>query len=388
MKLQPAILLLGVKSYQPATIELIRQHYPQLEPLSLTGNLQEIIEQIPEKLTIVAAINRGDDQIETHSRLVDHFSILGPSFAAVKHFRSKAALDQLMLKHDLGQYRPKTQLAQLDNLRQRLNTVDFPVIIKPFQGAKSRGVYKLTKLSDYTDDIQQELEQHFTDEPSLKGKAERLMLIEDFIDGRQTTVTAYLDDKGKIHNLGVVDVYDGYDLGQDHRQLVYRTTDTKLAPNGQEELVLLLQKLAQITGLKSTFIHPDFIINQQEIKLIELNARMGGLRNEMAQYAYGLNLDLFTLQLALGETPNDAKLKNHSCTGSDIWSTNSGVVKQLQLFEHEKIVEKKISLKEGDQYLAPPKGNQQLIRFYVETASTGSLAIAQEIQQKSQIVIE
>lgn len=388
MKPQPTILLVGVKSYQAATIDLIKQSYPDLQPLAVSGSFEEIVSAVPQTAQVVAAINRGDEQIETHSRLVDYYGLPGPSFSATQHFRSKAALDKLMNDYGLAQYRPATITTSLENLAQKLAEVEFPVIIKPFQGAKSRGVHKLTQANDYTPEIHQELNKHFVTEPSLKGKQEKIMLIENFIEGRQTTVTAYLDPNGHIHNLGVVDVYDGYDVGQNHRQLVYRTTSSKLEPQRQSELISILQKLAQATGLKSTFIHPDFIVNQNQLKLIELNARLGGLRNEMAHYAYGLNLDLFALQLALGETPNDTKLKNHSCTGSDIWSMDSGQVESIEFYDHPRVVEKTIYFQPHDQYSAPPAGNQQLVRFYVETADENSLEIAQKVQKQTKIVIK
>ena len=234
----------------------------------------------------------------------------------------------------------------------------------------------------------QQLKDHFSSEPSLKNKTQRKILIEEFVTGQQLTVTAYVDQSGELHTLGFVDVLDGFDVGQNHQQLVYRTTPSHCAPSVNNQANHILQRLVNISKLRSTFIHPDFIVNHHQIKLIELNVRLGGLRYELSKYAYGVNLDHFVLQLALNQTPANQVQQNFSCTGSDVWSKKSGLVKKLSLPPNKDLVQSKTYFKLGDKYQAPPKGNQQLIRYYVQSKDSDSLEIAKKIQQEAQVKID
>lgn len=381
------ILLLGVESYHNRTKKLIAQHHPHLTPFSCAGSFKQIIKSIPKNSKVVAAINRGEEYIETHSRLVDHYQIPGPSFSAVKHFRDKSAMHQLMVDRDLTQYRPQTKITTLQQLEADLESVQYPVVIKPFQGAKSRGIYQLHSAKDLNPQIIQQLKDHFSSEPSLKNKTQRKILIEEFVSGQQLTATAYVDQGGELHTLGFVDVLDGFDIGQNHHQLVYRTTPSHYSSQVKNKVKIILQKLVNISKLRSTFIHPDFIVDRNQIKLIELNVRLGGLRYELSKYAYEVNLDHYVLQLALDQTPTNEIKQNFSCTGSDFWSKKSGLVKELSLPQNKNLVQSKKYFKVGDKYQAPPEGNQQLIRYYVQSKNNDSLKIAKKIQQKTHIII-
>jgi biotin carboxylase len=386
-----SIILIGVDSYKKRVVRNINRHYPHLTPKKFRPNHKDTFEQTVTKikeLNPAVIINRGEEFIELHSQLIDYFKLPGPSYSAVKLFRDKASFHKMMIENNLGEYRPQTTITDLKNISIALQQSNFPIVIKPYQGAKSRGVFILNSANDLTKEILDNLKKHFENEPSLQDKKEQKILIEEFIIGQQVTSTSYVDHLGKLHTLGFVDVLDGRDFGAMHQQLISRTTPSYYSYDIKNQIINLLQKVVDISGLKSTFIHPDFIISPDEkIKFIELNSRMGGLRYEINKYALGIDLDSFAIKLALGEIPTD-KLSTHlSCTGIDIWSEKTGVIKNIKIAENPHIVKSIIYLNKESQYLAPPLGNQQLARIYVRS-DADSFTIAKKILRKIKVVIK
>jgi biotin carboxylase len=384
------IVLIGVDSYKQRMMRSIKRHYPHFNSRSFKPSHKDTFEQTThkiKKLNPVAIINRGEEFIELHSQLIDYFKLPGPPHSAVKLFRDKVSFHKMMVENNLSHYRPQTTFATLKNIAEKLQQANFPVVIKPYQGAKSRGVSVLSSADDLTGQMIKTLQDHFDNEPSLQDKSEQKMLIEEFIVGQQVTSTSYVDHNGKVHTLGFVDVLDGRDFGATHQQLVSRTTPSYYSYDIKNQIMNLLQKLVDISGLRSTFIHPDFIVSPDEkIKLIEVNSRVGGLRYEISKYALGIDLDFLALQLGLEEIPND-KPKNHlSCTGVDIWPEQAGTVRKIKIAEDPHIVKSTTYFKNGDQYLAPPLGNKQLARLYIRS-SADSFTIAKKILRKTKVAI-
>lgn len=382
------ILLLGEEKRLQGIQRSISKLYKEYSFKYLKQPTFKSVTQKYSPTQVAGLINRGEEYIELHSRLVDHYQLPGPSHTAVKHFRDKALMHRLMVEHDLAKYRPQTQACALEELPEKLKNSNFPVVIKPYQGAKSRGVFVLQSLRDYTPEIKEILKNHFSHEASLKNKSAQKILIEEFIVGKQVTSTAYLDHFGKLHSIHLANVFDGRDFGANHQQLITRTTPARTSRKIKKEIEDILQKLADISGLKSTFLHPDFIVTlDKKVKLIELNVRLGGLRLELNKYAFGLDLDKISLKLALGETPNPKPLFEKSCTGVDLWSEQSGKVQKLILPQSKYIVQQSSNFQPGDQYLAPPEGNKHLARFFVQT-NKNSFSMAKKLIQRAKIEIK
>ncbi|PIR60551.1 MAG: hypothetical protein COU67_01600 [Candidatus Pacebacteria bacterium CG10_big_fil_rev_8_21_14_0_10_44_54] len=109
---------------------------------------------------LVAVINRKDSLEKLHGQVVDYYNIPGPSERAVDQISNKANFHELMLDLDLSMFRPRTIICQLSEAPRLLKSSQFPVIIKPFAGAHSRGVYKLESINEF-ESVYQQLYKHF-----------------------------------------------------------------------------------------------------------------------------------------------------------------------------------------------------------------------------------
>src|SRR5690606_29130931 len=131
------------------------------------------------------------------------------------------------------------------------------------------------------------------------------------------------DKKGKLVKLGDCSVYSGRNLGEEHQQLVYRIMPSRQPQQTLRKIHQILQQLVTASGLRSTFLHPEFILDHDGLKLMEINVRIGGFRAEMMKYTAHIDLTELAVDLALGKKLPTSIDYHQSCTAVEIWETTS-----------------------------------------------------------------
>lgn len=405
---QPAILILGSGKYFKQILEMLSAIYPTVTivQISYSGKRQEVlasqycpivlgseIQKVDEfvktgNYRVVAIYNRSDTYIQLHGQLVDHFHVPGPSEKSVNFFRQKNKMHQLMTDNDLGEFRPRTEIRHFSRISESfLQKLSYPVVVKPMIGAKSRGVFFLEKSDDFYA-IGDLLQRHFDQEKSVAvADTKNLLLFEEYIQGKQVSVTAYVDEKGKLHSISSVDVTTAHELGLSHMQLVYRTTPSKYPEYTRQKMEYVLQRLMTLSGLRSTFIHPEFIVAKNRLILIELNCRIAGFRYEMTKYAFNIDINKMAIQLAMGDDIDDQLVKVKSCTACEIWEEKSGQIQQFSIPKSKYIIDASQRLFPGDLYRQPPDGNVPLGRFFVVSENDDSLKLAKKLRRQVKVRI-
>lgn len=406
---QPAILILGSGKYFKQILEMLSVIYPTVTivQISYSGKRQEVpasrycpivlgseIQKVDEfvktgNYRVIAIYNRSDTYIQLHGQLVDHFHVPGPSEKSVNFFRQKNKMHQLMTDNDLGEFRPQTEIRHFSRISESfLQKLSYPVVVKPMIGAKSRGVFLLNRLEDFGN-VKAALQKHFLNEQAVQlADTSDIVLFEEYVRGKQVTLTAYIDEKGKLHSISSVDVTTARDVGLPHMQLIYRTTPSKYPEYIRQKMEFVLQQLASASGLRSTFLHPDFIVSGNRVILIELNCRIGGFRYEMTKYAYHLDINKMAIQLAMGDDIDDQLVKVKSCTACEVWEEKSGQIQQFSIPKSKYIVDASQRLFPGDLYRQPPDGNVPLGRFFVVSENDDSLKLAKKLRKQVKVKIE
>jgi len=366
--------------------EEVPENYPENYLVIPQGSEFETIIKFAKDKEVVGVINRKDYYESLHGQLVDHYDIPGPSFHAVDQVSNKANLHSLMEELNLQLFRPRTITCQLPEVPQLLKSVQFPVIIKPFAGAHSRGVHKLESASDF-DEVYPYLYDHFKNEMAVDqlDSQDKTVLIEEYLQGKMATPICYIDHKYKVHFISLVKLVIARDIGQDHYQIIFRTTPSNAPEPVQQKMKFILQKIARATRLKETFLDPEFFVHKGHVYLIEINVRMGGFRQELALPAFEINLEKMITQLALKQDVDDQFNSIGSATACEIWEPESGIVKTIKIPKSKHITFERINFQPGEYYEAPPVGNKPLGSFYI-TAPEKSLSIAKKIRNK--IIIE
>lgn len=362
--------------------------YPNQHLALIKGKEFKEIKKLLKGSKLVAVINRKDYFEKLHGKIVDYYNIPGPSSAAIDQISNKANFHKLMLDLNLDMFRPRTISCHLSEVPKLLKSLQFPVIIKPFAGAHSRGVYKLDNAEDFKD-IQPKLYAHFQKELAVNilSNNEQTVLIEEYLPGKMVVPICYVDKKHKVHFISLVKAVAARDLNLDHYQLIYRTTPTNVKESIQQKMRFILQKISKATLLKETFLDPEFFVKDNNVYLIEVNVRMGGFRYHLAKAAFDIDLNKMITEIALDREVDDQINTVYSATACEIWSSRSGKVKSIKLPRSKKIIWQRINMNPGDRYLSPPQGDKSLGSYYVKSKEN-SLRIAKKIRNKMVIEFE
>lgn len=402
--MRKVLLILGQGGSSYKTADIVAKNYPELLPvhcsyapmgktikktgrvfLRLTdGNEAEQILEKYDRSEIAGVVNRYDSYIPLHGKLVDDLGLSGPGLSALEHFRYKASTDKLMRNSQLGEYRPRAEVVPLAELDKVIQLFKFPYVIKPTVGAKSRGVFVIRNDGDVVKALER-IGEHYSKIKIARMLKSPEVLVEDYIDGKQIAPVSFVDANGELHILAGVDVTRGPDVGQKHIQNVYRTTPSAMSEGELVQVRWLLQRLVDLSGLKSTFLDPELYWVGEKLYIIEINCRLGGFRNTLLQEAYGIDVDSGVIDLALGRDL-DLKFKSKfGCTACEIWEDEGGEIEEFSLPEGYEYIELKKLYGVGDEYVAPPKKDKPLAAFYLKDEIGSSFKQALEMRKKVRV---
>lgn len=340
----------------------------------------EDIKKFAQDKQVIGVVNKSDAFEILHGKLVDYFKVAGPSYRSIRFFKDKVRLHKRIVSNNLAFYRPRTLVSRLEDLGKDLKIVQFPVVIKPFAGAKSRGVFKLSDMNEF-EEIHKQLQEHFEKEKSMavRESKHKKLLIEEYIKGKVISFECFVDGLGKLHSIFYTDVVTAQDLKKEHMQHIYRTTPSKKNEFVRKRVEFLVNRLIKISKVKSSCLHPEFFVVGNKVYLIEMNVRMGGYRDSLARMAYGISLEKIAFKLALGEEIKTDFKFIKSATACEVWEEKSGIIEKIKTSKTKAIKNMLVRFEKGQEYLAPPYGNMPVAYFLVQTEEE-SLKIAKKVR--------
>jgi biotin carboxylase len=349
-------------------------------PVSLTNPLEQIVDYCQKNNYLVkGVINRKDYFEVLHAQLSEKYQVIGPLISAVETISDKTRLHQLMDKIDLTEFRPKAVVTSLREVEKHLDQFNFPIVIKTRFGAKSRGVYTVNDRSEF-----QAVKKEFVKKTGSIDTED--ILLEEFIYGEQMSPISYVTNQGQLKTLAYVDIITSREMGQKNLQLTFRSLPSKHSQTVLEKVDDILQKIIDATGLKSVALHPEFFVVGEKVYLIEINVRLGGFRRSILRNAYGIDMHQVGFELAMRLPISDQKQTNNSSTAGEIWSDQSGLVKELKMPDSPYLSTVIYTKRVGDKYIAPPLEQRPLAIFFVK-APQDSLKIAKVLRENTLLEI-
>ncbi|QFR39493.1 ATP-grasp domain-containing protein [Candidatus Gracilibacteria bacterium 28_42_T64] len=262
-------------------------------------------------------------------------------------FRDKHLQRELIQSHnpELGIKFIKGEPEALDILEIE-EKVGYPFIIKPVDGVQSAGVEKITTRKQFESYIKHY--HYFHDRLKSRGVDSKILIVEEFIDGKLYSVDYFVSGDGDITVSKPIKVRLGIDVDVDDYCCIARISTEKT--DGEFKgmrLKSFIKSTVQATGIKNTFVHHEFKINSKgEFKTIELNGRIGGGRLEVLKRSCDVNLYEFIVNPEMKATK--LKLNNIAV---NIYATKRGILTGFNKKILEKISQRstvyKIDLEEG-----------------------------------------
>jgi len=223
----------------------------------------------------------------------------------------------------------------------------FPLILKPANLAKSLLVTKSNNLNELLNNYQKML--GAIDRVYLKYAPhnQKIILIEEFLEGSIHSVDAFVDNNGNPKILPhIVDYQTGYDIGYDDNFHYSRIVPSTLPEDIQKEFFSVADTAIRSLGMKNSAAHVEIIVTADGPRIVEIGARNGGYRERLHSLAHGIDIYDNLIRINTGQPLKIKSTKNEHCAvlelfpktpGNFIGLENEEKLRQLKSLEYVSI---------------------------------------------------
>ncbi|MFA6097645.1 MAG: ATP-grasp domain-containing protein [Candidatus Paceibacterota bacterium] len=198
-----------------------------------------------------------------------------------------------MRKRFIGKYpeiTPKFMLIKdVNSVSEIIQNIGFPCVTKPLNLTKSRLVIRSNNREELEKNLKNTFEKISEVYRSVHSESEPMVLAEEYMEGELYSIDAYVSPKGKTFLTPIVRVVTGKDIGIDDFFNYYRVTPAKITEEDEKKAQEASIKAIKATGPTSVTIHIELMrTTNGDWKIVELQTRPGGYRNEMLKLSFGI----------------------------------------------------------------------------------------------------
>ncbi len=378
-----AVKLLSKETKQPLQgLVLINKSYAVQpdRPIDTTGLFKEIICDFdnPDELQTVlkpyterllAATCRYEEAVQDFGKVIPFLPphLHTPSPTSLLWATEKPLMRDRLKNYDINlvpryQYMEEEDLSKLTEL---VKDFQFPVIVKPSGLARAVLVSRCNTLQELKNRLKYTFRiiNHAYARAQYPGKPG--VLVEEMIQGDMYSVDAYVSRDGEIFCLPPVKVITAHAMGLPGFYGVQRLTKTDLDEKDIQAAFAASQAAVKALNLSSTTSHIELFHTSQGWKIIELAARIGGLRDDLYREAYGIEHFYNDLTVRMGKKPQMPGKPISHAAAVCIYAEDEGYITSIVGIEEAKKIPSVISLsvdaEEGDIALFSQNGGYALI---------------------------
>ncbi len=284
----------------------------------------------------------SDPAAPTQAYVANKLGLPSNPYESVEILARKDLFRDFLKKHNF--LVPKSNsFYRLEDAKNWIDELTFPIIVKPVDSSGSKGVTKVVKKED----IQNAFEY------ALTFSREKKIVLEEFFvrDGYQVAGDGFVVNGKLVFRCWANEHFDKLcnplvPIGESFPSIMNNYT--------LEQAHSETQRLLNLLGIKMGALNFDFHYNKNgDFSFLELGPRNGGnLIPEVIKYATGVDLIKYTVDSALGFDCSELEMKNtkgyYSCYM--VHSLQNGVVKEIWYSDEIKnnIIEENIFVKQGD----------------------------------------
>jgi biotin carboxylase len=301
------------------------------------AELRSTIKQFEDRLLLVSC-SAESSQLD-FQRVLPHVPYLpGPSERSLEWATHKGKMRELIGAYN-SKLVPKVQAvsgATEGEIKKVVKALDFPMMVKPTGLSDSSLVAKVHNEQE----LRQTLHNCFTHIHSIykqsRGNGKPGVIVEEFMDGEQYTIDAYVNDIGKVWTLPFLKTRSAHSLGMEGFYTYETHTFHNLTPSEIEAGYQAATDAIYAIGLRSSIAHMDMLKTTEGWKIIEIGARPGAMRQEMYQISYGVDHALNELLIKIGREPEvNNRLVIHSMYFK-VYAQEKGAISEIEGIDEAK----------------------------------------------------
>jgi biotin carboxylase len=321
--------------------------------------------------------DQSDIAVPTVAYVCEQLGLPGIGTAAADLFTDKLLMRHFCATHGFPAVKYRL-CREANEIRDFTGEVGFPCVVKPPRNQSSRGVTKVSKMSEI--DAAWQAAKTYSDDGRV--------LAEQFIGGVELTVEGIKLSTGHV-SLCVSRKRHYDDFPMVARQLLYGHQDEEI---DYEALKGLHDQLINAMGLPFGITHAEYKYDEGTFYLIETAARGGGTRisSDIVPLMSGVDVNALLVRLALGETvASPAVQRLAQYVALDFWEFPLGRVASItgldQVLSMAGVVTAGLNIHPGDE-VRPPADDR--VRHGFVIARSDSLEGLQQLLKRSRETIQ
>ncbi|MBR3146542.1 MAG: ATP-grasp domain-containing protein [Eubacterium sp.] len=233
--------------------------------------------------------DQTDIAVCTVAYVAEKMGLPGIGYETGRLFTNKALMRKRLIELGIG-ILPYREVSSAEEAAEFFRECGSSVILKPLDTQGSRGVSRCTTCED--------IEEKFAEAAKWSGSGR--VIVEKCAEGREFVVEGMAADY-EFRNLicGDTEYFDIPDAFAAKRRIFPTSADKELS----EKVCELNSRIIRGFGLKQGITHSEFIMDGDDIYLIETAARGGGvfISSDLISLATGLETEKFLLDMATGK---------------------------------------------------------------------------------------
>ena len=246
---------------------------------------------LPYQNELLAITCRSEQYMRRFIEVLPHVPYLRtPTTESLKWASDKYEMRKRFRLYD-KKITPKFTLVKKNTIDERtriIKQIGFPMIIKPTNLAASRFVsicyheeeLQVTLLKTFRDIKKAYEQEHHLEDPKV--------IAEEYMDGDMYSIDSYVDSRGTVYHCPLVKVTTGKKIGHDDFYNYLQMTPTGLKAPSIAKAQTTAESAIHALGLRSTTAHTELLKIDNDWKIIEVGARVGGFRHVL----HGLSCDI------------------------------------------------------------------------------------------------
>ena len=215
--------------------------------------------------------------------------------------------------------------------RERIaKKIGFPMIIKPTNLAASRFV----SICYHEEELEATLRTTLRDIKKAYEAEHHLVppriIAEEYMEGDMYSVDSYVDSRGKVYHCPLVKVITGKKIGHDDFYNYLQMTPSGLKPRSIERAHKAAEAGIHALGLRSTTAHTELLKMDDDWKIIEIGARVGGFRHMLHDLSCDINHTLNDVLIRIPKKPVLPKKCKGYAVAMKWFAAKEGVITEMK----------------------------------------------------------
>ncbi len=323
----PLIETVISKGYNPVVVSL-DEHEPGMTMVKdrIVADFcdEEKTLEIAKKYNVCAVVS---DQTDLPVRTVSYVANSLHLHSPMPYKTACVFTDKYLMRERCNELGIKTLRYRLCNtvkeVEDFVDRIGFPVILKPINNQGSKGVVQI----DNHDELHNKLML------TMAYSRNNPFLVEEFVVGEELVIEAYTEN-GNVHNLICGDTH--YFNIPDVFSAKQRIFPSQKSEDVVNKALRLNKAIIKGFGLSNGITHGEYIIVDDEVYLIEIAARGGGvfISSDIIPLMTGFDTNSFIVDSATGDVPNTTyEVNNDKCVCYLAFFLPKGVIISIDGFD-------------------------------------------------------